>query len=222
MLFRSIDSRNRRYEPSNEMISFLQESPYRPITAVSRIDANTAPRHVNYLHSTPGQIHDSIYAQTLINDVSTPAKYLAGPSDQSALHHSVGATKACVTPTFQHHRRLCSPNDPSENILHDDSYEPLPLSNILEQYYDGLAVYAEEPGILNCRHSELFPLSDIYRPTAVDTNLVGSGNPTLHDAMQNQFNTLMTNDYNNNSMWNAVQLENLLSTLENDEWNRFA
>ena len=218
-----VKSRNFRVETSNDMILSLRVSLCSPSYNSSRININTYPSPIHNTFIPQNQTNESMYAQTLMNDTSIPSSYLAAVSNQSTLHHSASAASACVTPTL-HHRRLCSVNKPQSYIMHDDAFEPLPLSNTIGHCNKRFTLPVEESNILKYQNSEVFPLAiaNVHRTPVGENRSVDRINEAIdicyrdpHGQMQNQFKIDA-----NKSSWND-QLEELLRSLENDEGNRF-
>lgn len=211
-------------EGSIGIISRISASQRIPFTCTSGIASNTGPTHLD--DGVDNRINEHIYSQTLADELHLSSNRLGIPADPSACDHCIST--ACITPTL-HRRRLCSSNDTRSNIFYaDDTYEPLPLSNYMEPYHDRLKRLAEEQNVLGYQNFELFPsaTADIYRPsTTGEVRSVMNSNErvnnfpfsTPQDAIQDQ----SSNDDPNNSTWNTMQLERLLRTLENEDWNRF-
>lgn len=218
-----INSRNCNDVTSNEMPSFLQASQFSPLPNTTKVETRSSPRHVHYPYSPHTWTNDSTFTQTMMDDASTTMRYRVGPSQQSTVYHSGGTTTACVTPML-HYKHLYSSNDPPSNFFYDEAYEPLPLSNTLGQCYGRSALSTEHSEVFNYPSYELFPSTDIYRQTIAESNTGGSSNTPIeicYNALQDPTLNQSINEDPNNSNWDAVQVEKLLRSLENDEWNRF-
>jgi HMG (high mobility group) box len=208
---------------SSEILASFSASRCLPFAYTSGNDTNIAPTHFDC--NRHDRTNESIHPQTLVDEYHMTSKRLAIPADQSAFHHYTA--KACITPTL-HCRRLCSSNDARSNVFHeDDTYEPLPLSSSMDPIYDRFNRLVEGSNVSSYQNFELFPstIGDIYQPATIgENNSEMSSNERMNncftatqDPIQNQSN----NDDPNNSTWNATQLEKLLRTLENEDWNRF-
>ena len=230
-----VKSRNLRIETSNDMTSNLPVSQFSPLSySRALFSTNHTPSHTHNNNTCTPQdrTNKSMYNEPALMDnvCCSSANYLADVSNQSTLHCYDGTEKVCVTPSIQHNRRqLCSMNDPEQyNIMYDDTYEPLPLSTTLGHYNNRFSLPAdpaEESCVVQYPYCEGFPLAFTATPQMqMDHNNSGystsSSNKGINQCYSHQIEPIQNRsnvDGSHNFTWDAIQLENLFQTLENEE-----